>query len=107
MQAIETFNRQVFSEKYIEQEEYDDKSQKIKTNIPTEFPSDLRDALKSRIKYGNEYSLRKRIKGLFESVDQQTRLLVTEDYKSFIGKIVDTRNYFTHYDYELKSAALF
>ena len=106
MQAIETFHRQVFSGKYIEQEEYDDKSQKIKTNIPTEFPSDLRDALKSRIKYGNEYSLRKRIKGLFESVDKQTRLLVTEDYKSFIGKIVDTRNYFTHYDDELKSAAL-
>ena len=106
MQAIETFHRQIFSGKYIEQEEYDEKSQKIKTNIPTEFPSDLRDAIKSRIKYGNEYSLRKRIKGLFESTNDLTRKIVTDDYKSFIGKIVDTRNYFTHYDDELKSAAL-
>lgn len=106
MQAIETFHRQVFSGKYIEQGEYDEKSQKIKTNIPTEFPSDLRDAIKSRIKYGNEYSLRKRIRGLFESTDDLTKALVTDDYKSFIGKIVDTRNYFTHYDEELKLAAL-
>lgn len=106
MQAIETYHRQVFSGKYIEQKKYDKESQKIKTNMPTVFPSDLKDAIKSRIKYGNEYSLRKRIKGLFESTDESTRVLVTDDYKSFISKIVDTRNYFTHYDEELKLAAL-
>lgn len=106
MQAIETYHRQVFGGKYIEQDAYDKESQTIKSNIPKEFPGDLKDALKSRIKYGNEYSLRKRVKGLFESTDEETRLLVTKDYKHFIGKVVDTRNYFTHYDEELKSAAL-
>jgi hypothetical protein len=106
MQAIETLHRNVFGGKYIEQSEYDKESQSIKSNIPKSFPDDLRDAIKSRIKYGNEYSLRKRIKDLFESLDEKTRELTTNSYKTFIGKVVDTRNYFTHYDDELKSAAL-
>ena len=106
MQAIETYHRQVFGGKYIEQDAYDKESQILKTNIPPGFPDDLRDAIKSRIKYGNEYSLRKRIRGLFESTDNETRSLISKDYKYFIGKVVDTRNYFTHYDEELKSAAL-
>jgi hypothetical protein len=53
------------------------------------------------LKYGNEYSLRKRIKGLFGLLDTETlKLIIGTDEKpnSFIERIVDTRKVLTHPD---------
>jgi hypothetical protein len=62
------------------------------------FPDDP-EWLKNKMKYSNELPLRKRViqmlepfKELYGSKDQR---------KSFIRKVVDTRNYLTHYDKRL------
>jgi ApeA N-terminal domain 1 len=58
------------------------------------------------LNYGNEFSLRKRLK---ELLDQFWKNLL-EDFVSnkstFVKNIVNTRNYLTHYDEDLKDKAV-
>jgi len=70
------------------------------------MPGDLKQAMVSRLKYGNEYSLRKRMKLLLGSLSRQSRHLVSEHEAAFVDSVVATRNYLTHYDPESKDAAL-
>lgn len=62
----------------------------------------LSDDLSCRIgdsfTYSNEYSLRKRLYELFDKYnDTFTLFLKPEDEKDFVNKVVNTRNYLTHY----------
>ncbi len=106
MQALESFHRVTKGGKYLSDVEWKPFREKLANAIPAELEASHRESLKSRIKYGNEYSLRKRISELLENLDEETlsRLSPTEKY--FTGTIVDTRNYLTHYDDELKDVAL-
>lgn len=57
----------------------------------------------AKLKYGNEPSLRQRLKSLcggLEPIYGSAKAI-----KALISKIVTTRNYLTHYDHELKSDA--
>ena len=61
--------------------------------------------MKSRIRYGNEFSLRTRLRGIFESDKYQEIISeFIENKDAFIGAVVDTRNYLTHYEGEEKAA---
>jgi len=106
MQALESFHRVTKGGKYLSNAEWKPFREKLANAIPAVLETGHRESLKSRIKYGNEYSLRKRIGELLEILDEETlsRLSPTEKY--FTGIIVDTRNYLTHYDDELKDVAL-
>ena len=57
---------------------------------------DHRTSLKSRLKYGHEYSLRKRLTELLDRLSSDSRLLIADDTSGFIGKVIDTRNHLTH-----------
>lgn len=59
-----------------------------------------------KLKFGNEYTLARRLKDLFTGIDERLSSLVTDRVDSFIWKIVNTRNYITHYNIGLKTAAL-
>ncbi|MBC8100918.1 MAG: hypothetical protein H7Y11_15870, partial [Armatimonadetes bacterium] len=55
---------------------------------------------KSTIKYGNEYSLRKRLKLILRDILGPYKTTVDRlfgNHEVFISKLVDTRNYLTHY----------
>jgi hypothetical protein len=106
MQALESFHRVTKKGKYLEGIEWEPHKKTLIDSIPQELDSDFKASLKSRIRYGNEYSLRKRMKDLVSCLDKTTQntLLPTANY--FSGKLVDTRNYFTHYDEDLKDEAL-
>jgi hypothetical protein len=98
MQAIETYHRTISGGLYLEQSEYDEKVlPSLVQAIPFEVQKDLRDSLKKRLQFGNEHSLRKRLKCLLEGLDDGCRSLITTEPATFLKKVVDTRNYFTHY----------
>lgn len=105
IQAIEAFHRRIYGEKgeYMTEDEYEPLRAFITNSIPPKFPDGsnypigFKDALKSKIKYGHEYSLRTRLKQLlivwgplYSSSD--------ENLIEFNHNVVCTRNYLTHYE---------
>jgi hypothetical protein len=106
MQALETYHRSTREGQYLESSGYDSVFASMVGAIPSGIPNDLRASLISRLRYGNEYSLRKRIIRLMEELGEDCRKLITNDYRGFTSKVVDTRNYLTHYSDELKDGML-
>lgn len=96
-QALESLHRARFGGTYIENGLYSSITQILSDAIPCSVPKDLRDALKSRIKYGNEFSLRRRLQQLTESIDTEIRNIMHGNLSAFINQVIDTRNYLTHY----------
>jgi len=60
--------------------------------------------LKGKLLYLNEYSLRKRLKEILESCGKLTSSLINTKVE-FIEDVVNTRNYFTHFDKKLETKA--
>lgn len=106
MQALESYDRIVNDSSYVSDKEYEKIKQALTNAFPSGMDHDLKASLKSRIKYGNEHSLRKRLKKLFADLQPDTVKLVADDSSRFVGTIVDSRNYFTHLSEELESSAI-
>ena len=106
MQALETYHRHTGEGAYVTESDYEKVFSALVSAIPPNTPLPLKESLKGRLKYGNEYSLRKRVKNLLDELSESCLRLVTDNPESFIKSIVDTRNYLTHYTDELKTKAL-
>lgn len=106
IQAIETFHRNMRKGSYTTKEKFKKISKRLKKAIPKRVLGEFRIGLESRIDFGNEYSLKTRIRLLSKELEAQTIQLITPDVDSFIIKIVATRNYFTHYTSSLKKKPL-
>ena len=98
-QSLESFHRNISDEKLMPHEAYEKLSKSLLTNSPQEY----KEWLISKLKYGNEISLRKRIKHIIEPF--KDILGNKQERDMLISQIVDTRNYRTHYDLELKPKA--
>ena len=103
--ALETYDRSAGSSEYLPEAEYSPVCSTLIGAIPQGLSDGLRARLKSQIKYGNEFSFRKRLTNLLAGLAPSTATLVCDDCSAFVGRIVDTRNYFTHYTDELKQTA--
>jgi len=97
MQAIETFHRRTEQGQFWESAKYDEWCQIVPQTFPDDMPADLRERLKTYLRYGNEYSLRKRLKLLFNSLGK-FRENIECNVPDFVNLIVNTRNYLTHYE---------
>jgi hypothetical protein len=98
--ALESYHRNssIYVSGYMDKEEYKKEIYpKMVKSIPNELESDFKDGLKARIKFGYEYSLRRRIKELFKSNNNFLNNFIV-DAETLQKEIVDTRNYYTHYD---------
>lgn len=102
-QALEAFHRAIYNTKYTTDEKYEEIRSQIVNAIPENLESSHRSSLKSRIKYGNEVSLDRRLRELAKTIPCELRNVILPD-----GKVprswVDTRNYYTHWDMEAKSS---
>lgn len=106
IQAIEAFHRRFCENKYMDDSIYRKEVYcKLVGAIPDEIDSDFKHSLKSRLNYGNEFSLRRRLKDIL-SKNQSLSSRLIKDSSEFIGNVVDTRNYLTHYDNGLLSKAI-
>jgi len=104
IQAIESFHQRIYGGEYVSDEDYNKVYDTLVDAIPNGIGGDLKERLKEYLKYGNEFSLRKRLKEIFDKY-QEILDGFTVDKNAFIIKVVDTRNYQTHHDADLKEHA--
>jgi len=104
IQAIESFHQRIFGGKYLSDRDYEVVYNSLVNAIPNNVKSDLKVRLTEYLKYGNEFSLRKRLKDIFDNYNEIVDNYI-KDKDNFIKKVVDTRNYYTHYDKRLKEHA--
>jgi hypothetical protein len=106
MQVSEALHRSLDSRSYMKPQDYEPVKNALKMAIPTIVGADHRASLESRIRYGNELSLRTRLKELFLKLPATLVQLVTNDWKSFISRVVDARNALTHPNTDPKTQKL-
>lgn len=98
-QAVETLHRTMSTDVTYDEDEYAELSLAVKDGVPSKF----HDWVEAKLKYGNELSLRQRLKKLFAGHEEIFG--GKSKVKSLISSVVNTRNYLTHYDKSLKAAA--
>lgn len=104
IQAIESFHQRIHGGEYLSVKEYEPVYDALVRAIPDWVKDDFRESLKNKLKYGNEFSLRKRLKEIFDKYHEILNGFI-ENKNAFIEKVVDTRNYQTHHDEDLKERA--
>lgn len=110
-QAVETYHRQVYGGKYQSNDVFLNGLYKVLVAaIPGDVNDDFRSSLKGgKLRYANEYSLRKRLLELGKHIaanDLELNFLYDEEHRGlFAENVTNTRNYFTHYPDELKGIA--
>ena len=103
-QALETYHRRTRPEsRYLEEAEYGRRYEEIVEALPGDLPRPLKSKLKDVLKYGNEWSLRKRVTDLLDGLPSG---VVEDEGGDFVEAVVNTRNYLTHYTEELRERAL-
>jgi hypothetical protein len=106
IQILEGFHRGRFAGEYMDSIEYDAVKAALTNALPNGLSSDHKDSLRSRIRYGNQLSLTRRLAELANLLGEDVCV------RLFGGKLkvprtwIDTRNYFTHWDEELVSNTL-
>jgi hypothetical protein len=96
MQIAEALHRSLDSKSYMQPDDYEAVKKSLIEAIPKNIEADHRTSLESRIKYGNELSLRTRLKALFLRIPEILQQQITKDRKTFVSKVVDARNVLTH-----------
>jgi hypothetical protein len=104
IQALESYHQRTFGGKYLSDKDYEVVYNSIIKAIPKNVKKDLKDRLTEYLKYGNEFSLRKRLKDIFDKYQEIISKYI-KDKNNFIEKVVNTRNYYTHYNKKLKEHA--
>ena len=109
IRVIEAFHRRTCErDYYMEKQLYENTLlQTLQKPVKeADIEDDFRKSLESKLKYGYRYSLRTRLKELFEKYgDEFLRLFVNKSRTDFINEIVVTRNWFTHFDEDDRSGA--
>ncbi|MEE3935088.1 HEPN domain-containing protein [Pseudomonas viridiflava] len=98
-QALETFHRRTNSDTLRSASEFEEFSCKILDSSS----ESTREWLESKLKHGNELPFRQRLKSLVAPIKKH--IGSAGDVKSLVNKILDSRNYYTHYDSELEGRA--
>ena len=96
MQALEGFHRRYVGGAYMLETEYASLFQGLVGAIPHDISQDFRRSLKAKLKWGYEYSQRKRLRGLLESLAAETQHAITGGFPGFVNKVVDERNRLVH-----------
>lgn len=103
IQALESYHRRIHDGKYVPEDHYSQIYDVLIDAIP-DVDKDFKESLKQKMKYHNEFSLRKRIKEIFIQCNNLTNLIIPNKTE-FIEDVVNTRNFLTHYDKKIESKA--
>jgi hypothetical protein len=102
MQVLEGFHRGLLGGVYTPPDHYAIVEAALTDAIPPEVAEDHRTALRSRIKYGNEVSLSRRIRELLKRLSVEIRQQILGRDGTMSQRWIDTRNYYTHWDEGLR-----
>lgn len=111
VQALETYHRRIFGGEYLNRDIYINGLYKsLLSAIPPDISTDFRSSLREgKLKYAFEYSLRKRLQLLCIHITEKMRINFLCNRKTIIDfakRISYTRNYLTHYSYDLKELSI-
>lgn len=98
-QGLETYHRRTSKKKLMDEAVF----KELTENLIKQCPEENKEWLSGRLKYGNELSLRQRIKNIIEPFKEF--IGTSKERNKLISTIIDTRNYLTHYDKSLESKA--
>jgi hypothetical protein len=101
IQVLEGFHRGRFPGEYTSAAQYESVKQTLTDAIPANLSSDHRAALRSKIHYGNQLSLGRRLSELATLVGAEISLQLFGFSSKVPRTWIDTRNYHTHWDGEL------
>jgi hypothetical protein len=99
VQGLETYHRRTSDETQMDHTEFEN----LATHLIEACPEQYRDWLTSKLRFANEITLSKRIKRIIEPF--KSRFGNSKARNKLVRDIVDTRNYYTHYNPDLKSNA--
>jgi hypothetical protein len=104
-QAIESYHRRILLGKYQSDKEYlEGLYSEFMKCILTVSDENFKTGLKTRMKYLNEFSLRKRLMDLSKKHEEILNLRI-RNIEKVITDTISTRNFLTHYDLELEKEA--
>ena len=106
-QALEAYMRknEMFNDYFMDSEKYEivknELNEYVKNSI---MESGQKNSWENKIKYGNEVSLRKRLKDLIRYLNEFdiAQKITNGDREEFIDNVVNIRNYYTHYGHDNK-----
>ena len=92
VQSLETLHRRTSNETAMAVDEFD----KLRTVVIDATPEERRQFMSDKLCHANEISLRRRLKQLIFPF--RDLFGTSSERSSFVGNVVDVRNYLTHYD---------
>jgi len=101
VQALEAYHRRKYVGKYVTDNDYKEIYVNLISAIPQNLDGSFRTSLKEKMKYLNDFSLRKRLKKIIDDLGDITNAII-KNPEGLIEDIVNTRNYLTHYDKSLE-----
>ncbi len=94
-QTAELFHRARFTGKYVDDDKWSPMADRIVASLPANLEPAHWEALKARLRFGNEFSLRKRLRELADSLSGQMADHVVKGTPS-VDRIVNARNAVVH-----------
>jgi hypothetical protein len=101
VQSIESYHRLRIGGTKLEPKQYE----VMIKDLLSKASAEQADWISDLSRYGNEKSLRQRLKDIIRIHDSLCKTLIGTAVNDFINGVVDTRNYFTHYDADKKQYA--
>ena len=106
IQALEVFHRRTSGETVMPEQDFEQFSEAMVAAIPPGTEPDMREKLESLYRFANEPSLKQRLRSIIAALTKDFGEAPAGFNSKFLRKLVDTRNYYTHFSEELSGRAL-
>lgn len=106
IQALEVFHRRTSAQTVMPPAAFETFRDALVAAIPADASTNMRHRLKGTYQFANEPSLGQRLKTIVANLTEAFGEAPAGFGKSYLRKLVDTRNYYTHFSPELKDKAL-
>lgn len=106
IQALEVFHRRTSSETVMAEQKFAEFTEAMVAAIPPGTEPDMREKLESIYRFANEPSLKQRLRSIVASLTDVFGETPGGFNGKFLRKLVDTRNYYTHFSEELSARTL-
>lgn len=106
MQAVEVFHRRTSNETVLPDGDFLKLKKSLEEGIPKGIATNMKDKLRGLYQFLNEPSLMQRLKSLVQRLDDETGVKVPAFERSYLRRLVETRNYYTHFSNENETKKL-
>jgi hypothetical protein len=102
VQALEAYHRRRFRGLYVDDNDFEAVQRSLRDSLPSRLDDDFRRSLKGRFRYLNEYTLRRRLSEIIDSLSCYLEEFIDNQFSDIV---TDIRNSITHNSSEVDSRA--